>query len=281
MHIERLAESVKCFNSIILQVHILGGSTDLLKLTSMYRALEVYKKIKDIPPLSYYDPFSGLIIIKIENNDILEFFHSFHSKDFKTNLLMKRKINYSSNMYFDEILHKFELWFDCIIWKNCPYCSKGPNISTMQADMSFMFSFPITVQGNLPQESRIIDFRFINIAGSCNGSFISFPLLSGPALKWTSNNGSFNDNNNSNSKARICCLIHYIWLKELSMDTYKPKDHFVKLFLLNKSKMNNDITNTQYIKTKQSYNKINFGYSDDQIVYPQELKSNIKVILLF
>nr|BDT62835.1 MAG: wsv267-like protein [Metapenaeus joyneri majanivirus] len=114
------------------------------------------------------------------------------------------------------------------------------------------------------------------------------------------NNDNNNDNNNNNYKSndkkstnnipnlkkkssKMCCLIYYMWSKEIAREIYKTDSFLVRLLSINPSKINNansDITNEQYFNIKESYEKNICNDYFSTVIYPQECNEKIKIITM-
>nr|BDT62407.1 MAG: wsv267-like protein [Melicertus latisulcatus majanivirus] len=317
-----LINSIKKLNILILQAHCIQGSTDLIKMASLYLYRDVLNAIQTTPILLSEMPYSMIIVIKVSNIDIKQFFEIYLPKIFFIKHLKSGKVNYPGIHYdkpFIQVMRHLELWFDKRLRDNCPNCSMGIREKlcgySNNLDMGFSLSFPVMVDvsGSPSENSRVVDFRMVYIAGYVNSKekenthgVFSFPIISGTLLKWSTHDddvnndngdGSSNNNNDNNNDniikedkddelesnidpvSKMCCLLHYLWTRELTKEMLESNTCLVRALSINPTKISiSNIHNKQYFTIKKLYETI--GCNPIESVYVQEFLDNVKVILL-
>nr|BDT62162.1 MAG: wsv267-like protein [Litopenaeus vannamei majanivirus Nimav-1_LVa] len=312
---DALVRSIRQFNSLILQAHYMQGSTSVTKMTSVYFFRDVHDTLNKTPLLISNMPYSMLIVIKVPNVDVQEFLNWHHNHHF-VKRIRSGKINHVGNAddkHFLNIMKRLEMWFDMRLKNDCPNCSMGvrERISDFgkDLDIGFTLSFPITIQisngnndnnnstsRNSNHHHQVVDLRMVYLAGYSEDKIkgtrgiIQFPIISGPLLEWSfsksggSSDGEFdgdNNNNNSGSVSKVCCLLHYLWTREVITKGMLKSNIccFVRLLSINPSKINTDnIRNSRYIDIKHIYK--NIGCDSGKSIYVQEFIESVKTILL-
>nr|BDT62941.1 MAG: wsv267-like protein [Trachysalambria curvirostris majanivirus] len=318
--IEILICVIKELNNLILQRYYLNGSTLLMKMNTLLSFKKVYNTMKNIPNLLPDSPFPMVIVIKLSDVEINEFLSNDHIKKYSKTYINTKKRNYSGSPYikeFENILFYLERWFDIKLKNNCQNCNKDnseiitSNKNYNNFDIGLNLSFPITVDitGRQSAQSRLIDCRLIYKAGYYNitNGVKAYPIFSGSLVKWcyghtltipnaspkhnsigeiinltNTNNYTYINSNNSKKEglSRTCCLITYLWLRDLYREMYNSDKCTVRLLSINPHRVKGlDIQNEQYIKIKKRQSIVKFS-SDYSPIYTQEFVGGIKVILL-
>nr|BDT62069.1 MAG: wsv267-like protein [Penaeus monodon majanivirus B] len=331
---DKLINSIRKLNTVILQAYYMKGSTNLTKMASLYFFREVQDAMRNTPIILSEMPYAMMIVLKISNVDIKQFLSLYQSKNFFVKHLRSGKVNYSGTLHHDKHFSKvtrgLEIWFDKRLKDNCPNC--GMDIEekmsgySRELDIGFSLSFPITVDASCSSSSansRTVDFRMVYMAGYSKNArgIISFPIISGPSLEWcTNDNGgdedysssssssssSSNNNNSENTSSssisnnngihkhnvedvkkeysfsKMCCLLHYLWTREITGEMLNSNSCYVRLLSINPSNTHNvNIHNSRYFTIKNMYKNVGCNRSNSSdSVYVQEFASKVKVILL-
>lgn len=114
----------------------------------------------------------------------------------------------------------------------------------------------------------------------------------------TSSDNGIHDDSVKHERAfsKVCCLLHYLWTREITGEMLNSNSCFVRLLSINPSKVHIDnIQNNRYFIIKNTYKNIGYNYSshssssgsssniinnNNKSVYVQEFAGNAKVILL-
>nr|BDT62291.1 MAG: wsv267-like protein [Penaeus semisulcatus majanivirus] len=338
---DRLVDSIRKFNTLILQAHYMKGSTNLAKMASLYLYREVYDAMRNVPTLSSKMPYAMMAVLKISSVDVKQFVGLHSSKNFYLKRLRSGKVNYSGtphDEHFTRVMRCLERWFDKKLRDSCPTCGMDTGERLFgysnELDIGLSLSFPITVDASgssSSANSRTVDFRMVYMAGYSEKSrgIISFPIISAPSLEWCAVDDGHGDDDNKNKDddcsskssssksssivrnddstssdsgihddsvkhehafSKVCCLLHYLWTREITGEMLNSNSCFVRLLSINPSRAHVDnIQNKRYFIIKNTYKNIGYNYSsrsssniinNSKSVYVQEFAGNAKVILL-
>nr|BDT62588.1 MAG: wsv267-like protein [Metapenaeus ensis majanivirus] len=316
--VDQLVSTINEHNYLILQTFCLGGPTRLTKLKSFDSALKCYNVLQSMPTnLPSTTPYSMVIVLKLSNSELDTFFKTYSYTDVYAKCLKTRKLNYTGNDILSGLLKDVEIWLDEKFKNNCPNCKKTLSPCT-KLDASIVLSYPIMVE--LFDLKRVVYFRMIQVAEFVDNKhekkfvnndnnnnnnnnnikndvkeIVCFSIIDGMPLEWS--NDIFTsiatnttiistsiDKSTSKKKmtSKMCCLIHYMWSREMARQVHQTDSCFVRLLSINPSRVKDtryEIKNKYYFHIKELYEK-KINFDNFSVIYPQECNEKIKIIIM-